>query len=849
MKKFLQCFCVFFIGILVVAIGSPPAFAQEKKAEFTLEEIIVTAERRETSIMDTPLAVTALTSDSLDQQNITGTFEILMQAPGAAYWGGNIYIRGVGNALLDMQSDPAVGIFYDGAYNEYTTRLNQMVDVERVEIVRGPQSTMYGKNTIAGAVNVIFAKPTKEFEGQLKARIGNYNFREFTGIINVPLVGDWLLSRASYLDHYYGGHVKALALNTYSGVEDDWKADLKLLCQPTDNFSTYFQYKIIYTTGNSGNGETSTLADDVTSPLNTSANQWNALYGTPQNPNLGSQLLHITQANQLGFTVLDSKEVSLATDLSAGNFSFRHHMYYRWFRQYGISDSDDGPSWDALYVGDLQYDSHEWAQDLQLMYGGADTRINLLGGIFYYFADTFGRIKTYRDGPAYWEFSYPHNWSYPAASAAAVPGLTEAFNRVAGLTGFTPRFTNGRAESYFHSTALESTSQSAYLNVSFDAIKDKLTLSMGGRYTIDEKDTTEDGEIALVSSYGTTWTILSDAYRDQNGITDTLATAGLDPVNNPEDVYPAHALGYYIRRPPVWTKFPYTEVMPVSIKQDWDALTWKAGADYRFSADDMVYVNVSRGYKPGGLAISDSTGQKSSYDSEYLMSYEGGWKSQWLDNKLQTTVSAFFNDYTDKQQNFYIIAIDPISGEEELESLVTNAGKMESYGLEFEGAAFVTKQLRVSWQYSYLHSEYKEFTAYDPVTEKNEDVAGRRLPIAPEHKINLQGSYTYPTDIGDFVFRAAYSWQDKMTSNFFGYWYSWTKPWDRVDAELMWFSPDYKWRVTLWGKNIMDHRTATFVTGSVDTDQPEPKDIYLLTTRDEYYMDPFTFGVEVSYKW
>jgi len=817
---------VFLVGIVCNSLGFLPAYAQEKKAEFTLEEIIVTAERRETSIMDTPLSVSAIDADSLDQQNISGTFEILMQTPSTAYWGDNIYIRGIGKALLDLQADPAVGIFYDGAYNEWTTRLDQMVDVERVETVRGPQSTMYGKNTIAGAVNVIFAKPTKGFHGQVKARIGNYSSREFTGILNVPLIGDWLLGRMSFIDTYDGGYVKNYTLNTYSGTTDNWKLHLKLLFQPTDNFSMYLQYKHLYETGNNSQEEHSTLSkvvtDDALLWIGSGGNQWNAIYGTPENPNLGGQAPQVSLANELGHVRDWTPETSLATELSFGDLTLKHHMFYRTYYWYSDGDSDDGPSPYAFYFGSAQLDGQEWAQDLQVLYGGADSWISLLGGLYYFHTSKFYRDRTYRDGPAYWEFAYSN-------------------------TSYTPFLVNGRHMSYQHSTALDNDSKSAYLNADIDIIKKKLTLSLGARYNVDEKDTTEDGDLAYNRPYGSQYTRLDDTYRADNNITDTIESAGLDPLSNAEDAWAAHQLGYYFRQPLLWIKYPTN--MPQTVKQDWDAWTWKTGLTYKINETDMTYLSVSRGYKPGGISISNTTGAKSIFGPEYVMAYETGWKSTWLENRLNATISVFYNDYKDKQQNFYIQSIDPTDGTITLESLVTNAGKLESYGVEFEGVALITQRLRVSWAYSYLHGEYKEFVAYSSFTEKNEDIAGNTMPEAPKHKINLQATYTYPTDIGDFSIHGSYSWQDEMVTDFFNRWYSWVKPWDRVDAELMWFSPDYKWRIILWGKNVFDHRTATFVTGSPETDQPEPKNVYLLSSRNEWYMAPFRFGIEVSYKW
>ena len=830
MKKEWQCFLVFLVGIVLVLNGSPAAYAQAAKAEFTLEEIVITAERREKSIQESPIAVSAMTADSLDEENISGITDLQMRMPSTTFMADRIYIRGIGRALSDMGSDPAIGIFYDGNYNEYLTRLDDMVDVERIETVRGPQSTMYGRNTIGGAINVVFAKPTKEFTGKVSARIGNYEKREFNAILSGPLIGDWLLGRVSLIDSYYGGNVKNLLYNEYVGTEDTWKADFKLLFAPTDNFSMYFQYKFIYESDNNAGEITRILPYTYESfptneILNTADNTYysasgseNALYKVGENPNLGGRAPWVSNSNYIGSHRLDSKEVSLATDFKAGNLTLKHSTFYRWYYDDTYSDVDGGPKVETSYTSATNSDSHTWAQDFQVLWGDKDSSINVLSGIYYYFVDNYGIYKTYRTGSNYWEYSY--DWS-------------------SGTSGFKAR--NG--QSYWHSTQLENTSKSAYINLDYRFF-DKWTLNLGGRYNIDNKWTKENGEIVYISGSGITG--LSDYYTSYGDVYKASFA-------NKNDQYIAdkkitstekfHANGWYYRLRPTWIKSPSN--VPVEYKHDWVANTWKAGINYKPSDETMYYLSVSRGYKPGGISISDTSGKVYPFDAEYLLSYEVGWKTQWLEERLRTMLSMYYYDFEGKQMNYQIEVLN-VEGNPVLETRTTNAAGSQNYGLELEADGFITNHLKASLQYSLLIAEYTDFFVYDTITKDNIDLKGNTMALSPKHKVTLSASYVYPTDIGDFILRGTYMWQDETVFDMYCRPYDWAKPWDRLDANLIWNSPDYKWQVNLYGKNVFDHASVTYIGSAL---KGNAKTIYDLSSLTHSIVDPFQFGVEVSYKW
>jgi len=399
-----------------------------------------------------------------------------MRMPSTSLGGNVIYMRGIGRALDDLGTDVSVGVFYDGAYNEYLTFLDQMVDVERVEAVRGPQSTMYGRNTIGGAINVIFNKPKKEFEGQLRAKIGNYNLREFTGILNVPLIGDWLLGRITYMDTYYGGHTKNLIYNDSVGTTDDWKSDMKLLYRPNDIFSVYLQYKVYYSIGTNSNAidyitEFENINDSVTS------GSYNTGYGH-SNPNLNFANPYVSIVDRIGTTTLDHYEWNLAADLNVGKFVFKYNTFYRWWYRVDEGDYDGFQSEYGEKYAWNDYNTHTTSQEFQMLYGGSDTRFALLAGLYYFATTKFYGTRIYDRGDYFWEYGY---------DLIAPDGQTVFDADPSGIA-------------YDQKVELENHSYSGYFNMDFD-LTDKITLSAGYRYAIDTKWTGEDIDYAYKLPY------------------------------------------------------------------------------------------------------------------------------------------------------------------------------------------------------------------------------------------------------------------------------------------------------------------------------------------------------------
>ena len=160
--------------------------------ENVLEEIIVTAEKREASIQDTALAITAVSGDMLENGGLDEIEDLSLDVPSLVFSraGGEaqLYIRGVGTNLFGIGQDSSVAVHQDGVYQGRAQMgLNQFLDVERVEVLRGPQGTLYGRNATAGVINVIHREPGEEAEGYVNLKIGNFNRYDAEAAYGGPL--------------------------------------------------------------------------------------------------------------------------------------------------------------------------------------------------------------------------------------------------------------------------------------------------------------------------------------------------------------------------------------------------------------------------------------------------------------------------------------------------------------------------------------------------------------------------------------------------------------------------------------------------------------------------------------
>ena len=187
-------------AIFSSAFAPLAAFAQDDDGPRQIEEVIVTAERREASIQDTSISITAFTAETLEDFGIRNQEDLQNFIPATTIQPYDSTVRGVGRNFRALGGDPGVATYMNGIYSEdlLTATSATFWDVERIEVLRGPQGTLYGRNAVGGAINVLYNPPTDEVDYSLKSILGNYGTNEWYGMFNTPLVEDTLSARVNF---------------------------------------------------------------------------------------------------------------------------------------------------------------------------------------------------------------------------------------------------------------------------------------------------------------------------------------------------------------------------------------------------------------------------------------------------------------------------------------------------------------------------------------------------------------------------------------------------------------------------------------------------------------------------
>ena len=464
--------------------------ADDEPAARTLEEIVVTARRREESLQDVPTSVAVISSEEILARG-EANFDVIGQIVPNVHFesaGGTsgvespvVFVRGMGQADFIIVEDPAVGLYLDGVFmGRMVGQTSDLVDVERIEVLRGPQGTLFGRNTIGGAINIVSKKPDDEFGASIKLGAGEDGLIEARGTVNVPFNGDWG-ARLSAFTREMDGYVDALQYDGYElGSEDVWGTRLVISGTVGEQFSADFSFDyskdestpgaIVPLTGigvwdgqqREGPGQPGAFGNfwnvfysgdpgSCLSPAGQAGNPacygsvWNAgrfetnsvFTDLQGNPIEGKQDIEVWGAN-----------LTLGVDFEA--VSVKSITSYREFDIFLFNDLDFSPH--IVFANTHpEYSQEQFSQELQLTGTGMDGRLNYVVGAYYFKED----------------------------------GVEDIFNQIAHV----PAISAGPPTNFFQNLArqIDNESWALYGQLTFD-ITETLHLTVGTRYTESEKD-------------------------------------------------------------------------------------------------------------------------------------------------------------------------------------------------------------------------------------------------------------------------------------------------------------------------------------------------------------------------
>ena len=818
----------FRLTVIAAALVSQTAFGQ-------VEEVIVTAEKRATTIQDTPIAVTAFTGDELDRALISKPLDMQFSVPNMLMSKGNfttaqITIRGIGNLGVGAQTDSGTGMHFNGVYlNNGRIFETEFYDAERVEVLRGPQGTLYGRNTTAGVVNLITRKPDDKFGGDINLELGNYNHVKVKGAINFPM-GDnfaqrfamFYNKRDGYVDNLFDGDDidgrdmysirsttrwsndtadATLTINYFEEDDDRMRGSNQQCLRDPEGIIGCLPTGLANQNPHGGATVTTALTGGL------------APFGLdfPEDDYLNSPKSSDPRKQYLDFTPIYEVEdtmVSFEVNWDIGNLTLTSLT--------GYHESD----LDARNDYDFTVASEQWPVEVTTQLGQD------------------GSITTDRLYNTDRSSTSPEQWSQELRLASDFNG---DWNFLVG--GF---YLTYESEIHYtvHSSALEVFGE-YYEPILGTAPETRIFDNDTAIYELD------------------TWAIFGELYWQT---TDNISM--ILGLRTTEEEKKSRGRIVYLR----FQDDPFAEGGGYSEQSgDWSEPTGKFNISWDASDDIMVYATLSTSYKSGGAnplgaenpVLDPDVGGDPAlavFEPEFINAIEFGAKAQFFDNTLQANMTYFYYDYEDLQIS-KIIAQTSLN--ENFDATIQ--------GFEGEFVWVPDQHWRLTANLAWLDSAMDGGESIDPAdinllgTTENiistpnanvyigpgcpdgaascpglaKSLDGNQLPSSPEFWINLGIGYSWQLSSGmELVAATNYYWQDEFYTRVFNETNDTVDSWDVWNATLTLYSANQDWFAEAWGRNLKDD---DHVTGQYLGDQ----NVGLPT--NQFLLEPRTYGISLGY--
>ena len=722
-----------------VAMGfTGTAYAQDSEAEQAQVDrddiIIVTATRRAEDVQDIPIAVTAVSPVQLERQGVVNVQEITSVSPSfstssAQLASGSVVlrIRGVGTTSNNIGFESAVGIFVDGAYQSRPgVALSEFVDVERVEVLRGPQGTLFGRNTSAGALNITNVRPDlSEFGGFANATYGNRDLMSIQGAVNLPVVQDTVAVRLTGAYRERDGYITVVDRNGTEIGESNGSDQYLVRGQVGWETESGIRGRIIgdYSKSDAGVGA---ALEVLQSPVETAG-----LFAAVGLGARGGMAGPVVATNPF-----DQQTAEAATDNLIATANFAPITEVEQFGVTGEIEIPLGDSADLIYVGSYRefdafesYDSDFSGLDVFNVDGNV-TSIDTMTHELRIQGDAFGGRLSWLVGAYYSEedisqaasFSLGEDYGEligalffaPTGGALGANPLTLLSGGVdpAGTTNTNLYAQNSKSWSVFTHNTLE--------------ITDSFDLTIGLRYS----DESKDGSFAQ----GNNTNAICPA------ILASIAGGGVPGplINN------VFGTGCFAFTAPA--DLPQAAVFPLprtfDSKFSDEELIYTVKLGYEFEAPVNVYASFTHGYKSGGFNL-DSTaaagGADPRFASEEVDAYEIGMKARLIDNAVTLNIAAFREEFT----NFQVLEFTGAQFQ------TFNVPKANTQGLEIETVIRPSDNLTVNAGVTYTDANYPSDCAGTQTAVNVVNLCGISLTNAPDI-VGIMGA-TYERDLGNYL--------------------------------------------------------------------------------------------------
>lgn len=835
-------------GAALFSFG-PLAHAQDTSniQETGIADIVVTAQKRVENLQHMPVAISAFSSEQLELQGISETKDLSAIAPNVAVLGGTtnatatvVTIRGIPTASDEsMGYDSPIGIYVDGVYLARSAASSfEVADIERVEVLRGPQGTLFGRNTTGGAVNFVTKKPTEDYNLSLRAGLGNFDQRVLRGVVNTGTIADIARSSFSYLYKSRNGVVDNIlqpnrrdpgAATTHS-LRWAFSVDL------ADNITLHnaFDWTHIKSVpafqqlASIGNGN----VDDFPATMTIGGNSF------PK----------VQPANVFGYL-----QSATAGETECG--SPLSQMSRKWRSR--VCNNSSKPSVDKIWGNMTRVEADLDAVTLRSTTAFRWWRNTLASNDL----DGLGTVR----GPAFTQDSLLN--SMPLSILNQMPNLTPA-ERTYLATATIPTTTQDLFEITDKRRHHQLSQELEIVSRSGEAFE----WVLGGFFFKEKGREHNPQHYAFVLDTDTMFTdanfgALAPSLRDNN-------PARFRAMSVPSALgYTASTRSYAVYGQGAWRPGGSTGRLGVTLglRHSWDskslavfqngiipfapedladnrgkksfrALTGNLSIDYRATDNVNLYARIARGYRSGGFDARQDTSQLAltPFNSETIWSYEVGAKTK-ISNRIRLNSAFFYNVYSDQ----FVTVPVPAGEGQSFGSIVVNAGKTRYYGFEVDGKALIADGFELDGAFGYVKADPVTYLAGDIAHQPRNIASAVHLNYAPKVTASTGASYRHDLGNSQLLLRLGYAY----TSSFYMFGDPLTAPFSKatkgdarglVDGQIRLDRLNVgggELSITFWAKNLLNKH---YVSRAVDFGQ--------LGFSTVSFGDPRTFGLTLDGK-
>jgi iron complex outermembrane receptor protein len=797
-------------------LAAAPAWAQKQgqnqgqapKAEaFTIETLVVTAQRREETANSVGMPIQAFSGETLQQLRVTDPKDLSAIAPSfsvsQSYQGVPTYtLRGIGFNTINLSATSTVGTYVDEvAYAYPFMNTGPIFDLERVEVLKGPQGTLYGRNTTAGLIDFVTNKPTETFEGSVTGEVGNYQTHNFEGYVSGP-IAKGLQGRFSFRteDSDEGWQVS----NTRGERQGEnhrfgWRGALAF--QPSDTIEIDLSYSGWVNTSDT------VAAQGIGFTPATAASPFNA-------PGLVNYIANNkpTKASQADWAAMSTRGVDVGTGLGISGrpreddrmdalklkvvWDLSDSVRMVSLTSYNELTRDAVFDWSGAPYEILVQKAHGEIESAaeELHFEGKTERGSWLVGGYIAHDELLDSNRTLLG----------QNANVGLVRFAGSTLLASPFNS----GGYTALQMSQAFRTYQDIGNIETDTWSLFGNIDRQLTND-LKLTVGLRYSQDKQD-------------------FAGCSRDFNG--NMLPNVN---VVNRALFFSAYGLVAPITQGQCNTFDPVKKSFGlVTSTLDEDNLAWRVALDWKATEDVLLFGSISRGAKAGVTPINAAniSTQDAPATQELLTAYEVGMKAAMAGHRVQLNVSAFYYDYTDKQLSVYFA--DPIYT---ALSRLANVPESLAYGLDGDITWRPIRDLTLIASATWLHTEVEGYTGINAAGQP-QNFDGRPFLYSPKFQGGLTALFNHDLESG-LKLNAALNgrWQGKSSADLEGNPLFAIESYGLLNASVGVSDPAKGWEMSLWGRNLTDEYYWSAVSSNANVVVRFPG-------------KPRTYGASLSYK-